>query len=81
MTADALKILDDALRLTDEDRADLAARLLESLDGETDAGATSAWDAEIRRRLDDLDRGNVKPVPWAEARRTIVKESDDAARP
>jgi putative addiction module component (TIGR02574 family) len=66
MTVNALKLLEDALRLTEKERADLAARLIDSLDPEVDADVASAWDAEIHRRLSELDSGVVKPVPWPE---------------
>jgi len=29
------------------------------------------WNDEIARRIQELDSGKVKPVPWAEARRQI----------
>ncbi|MBK9266039.1 MAG: addiction module protein [Polyangiaceae bacterium] len=29
------------------------------------------WDAVIRQRLEDIDAGEVKPVPWSEARERI----------
>jgi putative addiction module component (TIGR02574 family) len=56
-------------------RAALAARLLESLDSEIDEDAEEAWDAEIARRLDEIDSGRVKMIPWSEARRQIMETS------
>ena len=61
-------------RLADE-RGQLAARLLESLDADADADAADAWDEEIRTRLEDVRSGRVTPVPWAKALRQI--EADD----
>ncbi len=65
------KILKDALRLPAEARAALAGHLLESLDETVDEDVESAWSKEIARRIDDLDRGKVKTIPWSVARRQI----------
>jgi putative addiction module component (TIGR02574 family) len=55
--------------LSDEDRATLAARLLESLDpSEPDEGVEEAWAAEIARRMDDYRAGRAKTIPWSEVR-------------
>jgi putative addiction module component (TIGR02574 family) len=72
MSTQAEQVLGDAMKLTEADRADLAARLLESLDPEVDQGVEEAWRVEIERRLDALEKGQVKAVPWAEARRHIA---------
>ena len=60
-----------ALELSPEERAELADRLLGSLYGDPDIDA--AWDAEIARRIAQLDRGEVKALDGeevlAEARR------------
>ncbi len=76
MTSNAIKLLEDALGLPENDRADLAARLIDSLDQHGDDDAPLAWDAEIARRIADVDSGSVKPVPWPEARRMILGISD-----
>jgi putative addiction module component (TIGR02574 family) len=52
----ATDILADILRLPAEDRARLALELIRSLDGEPDIDAAQAWDAEIERRGDEVDR-------------------------
>lgn len=54
-----------ALALPPEERAALAAELLESLDSE-DEGAAEAWEVEIARRLTEIERGEVKLIPAAE---------------
>ena len=68
---DARQLLEQALRLSDEERAALAGELIQSLDAEVDADAEAAWSAEIRRRLERVDTGTAKTIPWAEARRRI----------
>jgi putative addiction module component (TIGR02574 family) len=67
------KVIEGALRLPKSARAALAARLLESLDTEVDEDAEEAWDAEIARRLEEIDSGRVKMVPWSKARRQIME--------
>ena len=74
--AHAADVIESALRLPPRERGDLAVRLIESLDAEVDEGAESAWDAEIARRLRELDSGAVEPIPWAKARATILGLDD-----
>ena len=72
MKNDSAELLKEALKLPPEARAALAGSLIDSLDQEVDEGAEAAWEAEIERRLTELDSGSVKPVPWSEARRRIA---------
>jgi putative addiction module component (TIGR02574 family) len=72
MTHEVSDILRKALALPPEARAALAGSLLESLDDTVDASVEEAWSQEIARRIEELDSGKVKPVPWAEARRQIT---------
>jgi len=78
MDATAKKLFEDALTLPDGERAELAASLIASLDQGADEDAQAAWDTEIARRVSELDEGSVRPVPWAEARRIIAGDSDEA---
>ena len=73
MTRDPGKLLKEALKLTPEARAALAASLLESLDETVDEDAEEAWAAEIAKRINELDSGAVTPIPWSEARRRILE--------
>ncbi|HYC88680.1 MAG TPA: addiction module protein [Thermoanaerobaculia bacterium] len=52
MTVNAQKLFEDALTLPANDRAELAAQLLASLD-EAEADVEAAWAAEIERRVAD----------------------------
>ncbi len=70
---DAKHLLDEALQLPAEARAALAAELIQSLDPQVDEDAEAAWSTEIRKRLDRLDAGVAKTVPWAEARRRLLR--------
>ena len=76
MNATAKQLYDNALHLPDSERAELAALLIESLDPDVDREVDEAWDAEIKRRIDELDNGAVTAVPWPEARRMILGLSD-----
>jgi putative addiction module component (TIGR02574 family) len=69
MTQAVSDLLKKALSLPPEARAALAGSLLESLDEAVDASAEEQWNVEIARRIEELDSGKVKPIPWAEARR------------
>ncbi len=73
MREDTLEILKRALKLPPEARAALAGTLLDSLDQEIDEEAESAWEKEIARRLESIDTGVVRTVPWSEARRRIAE--------
>jgi putative addiction module component (TIGR02574 family) len=68
---DSKQLLVEALRLPEAERAALAGELIESLETEVDADAEAAWSAEIRHRVEDLNTGRARTVPWAEARRRI----------
>ncbi len=58
-----------ALRLTEEERAELAQRLLLSLHAPSDDEMAEEWMAEARRRAMALDNGTVQTVPADEVRR------------
>jgi putative addiction module component (TIGR02574 family) len=67
----AADILKEALALPSEERAALAASLLDSLGADVDEDAEAAWAIEVHRRMAELDTGAVKTVPWAELRRRL----------
>jgi putative addiction module component (TIGR02574 family) len=71
MKQNQTNLLKEALKLPAEGRAALAAALLDSLDQEVDQDSEAAWDAEIDRRLRDLDSGTLRPIPWSKARLKI----------
>jgi len=65
-------LLNMALVLPEKDRADLAASLIASLEEPSDVNAQVAWAEEVRRRVAELDRGEVRAIPWNEARQRIA---------
>jgi putative addiction module component (TIGR02574 family) len=72
MKRNPAELLKEAMELPPEARAALAGSLIDSLDDQVDEDAEVAWDAEIARRIRELDEGKVKLVPWAEARRRLT---------
>jgi putative addiction module component (TIGR02574 family) len=54
------------------ERDEPARSLVESLDSSKDKSVRAAWDAEISRRIDEIDSGKVKPVPIKHARRRLA---------
>lgn len=71
------ELKEKAAQLSEPERADLALALIESLDGpaEDPAVVEDAWRLEIERRVGEIDRGEVKPIPgdevFAEVRRRL----------
>jgi putative addiction module component (TIGR02574 family) len=67
------KIRTEALGLAEEDRAVLAHDLLNSLDGSVDGNAAQAeaWDAEIERRLREVETGTAPTISAEESLRRI----------
>jgi putative addiction module component (TIGR02574 family) len=78
MSITADRVLKEALDLSEQERAGIAARLIESLDTnlEGDAAAVEkAWAAEIERRCAALDTGTTRTTDWQEVRRKIEAET------
>ena len=77
MTVMGSRVLQDALALSEQERAEIAARLIQSLDvvaeGEA-AEVEAAWAAEIERRCSALDAGTTGTTDWEDVRRQIKAE-------
>lgn len=71
MTQQASELLQKALALSEEERSALAVSLIDSLDATADEGAEDAWNREIARRIEDLDSGKARTVPWDKVRARI----------
>ena len=72
MAKDFNEVFRDATELSEHDRATLAGLLIESLEGEPDPDVEAAWAAEIERRVEELDAGTVKSIPWEEVRQRLL---------
>jgi putative addiction module component (TIGR02574 family) len=71
MNEEIAELLRRARALSSPERAELAFCLLENLAEAEDGSVQVAWDAEIARRLEDLNSGKVKPVSLEDARRRL----------
>lgn len=71
---DAKKLLDDALRLPEHQRAEMATKLLESLDDTDVSNVDDNWAAEIERRCAAVDAGDAVTSDWNEFRRRVERE-------
>jgi putative addiction module component (TIGR02574 family) len=71
MTDKSKVVLEEALKLTANERAEVAERLIASLDEVPDADVEQAWQEEVQRRLRQIDRGEVKTIPWEEVQRQL----------
>ncbi len=70
MTSRAQQVLQDALTLPVDERADVAAELLASLDGdggENPDDVQAAWATEIERRARRVIAGESEGVSWQDA--------------
>ena len=65
------KVRSEALGLSEAERAELAHNLVASLDGPADPDADTAWDAEILRRLAEIDTGTATLIDREEFRRRM----------
>ena len=76
MAAELNQVFNDALELSDSDRATLVGLLIESLEPseETDPEVEAAWAAEAERRWQEIESGQVKTVPWEEVRANLLHE-------
>ncbi len=58
----AERLLQEAMQLTSDERELLAVELFASL--EKEPGYDEAWEAEIRRRIGDVDSGKSQLAEW-----------------
>ncbi|NGP90236.1 addiction module protein [Fodinibius halophilus] len=77
MVTNYKRIEDSALKLEEKDRAELAKRLLKSLEDKVDEDIEQAWIEEINRRKKEIESGEVDTIPaekvLAEARKILKK--------
>ena len=71
MTPSAADLLKEALALDEADRAAVAGALIESLEGEVASVAAAALETAIRQRVEELETGAVRPLPWSEVRERL----------
>ena len=71
MTQKSQVLLEEALKLTAYERAEVAEQLIASLDEVPDTGVEQAWQEEVQRRLGQIECGEVQTIPWEEVRRSL----------
>jgi len=75
MTPQVSEVLERALALSAQERGLLIDHLIESLDeAPAEEGVEQAWDAEIKRRVDEIRSGKVKMIPGEQVLRELAKE-------
>lgn len=65
------ELLAQAVRLSPDDLELLVLRLQDRLEEFATPEIEAAWMAEAQRRLDAVDRGEAKPVPWEQVRKDL----------
>ena len=65
------EILRQALSLPEEQRAEVAGALLESLEPPADVDVEQAWREEVTRRIASLDADQAETIPWEEVREKL----------
>lgn len=71
----AASLFELAMELDDDEREELADRLYDSVACETPEWE-AAWLAEAKRRMVEIDTGDVEAVPWSEARQVLFAPID-----
>jgi len=65
------ELLAQAAKLSLDDRELLLVRLQLAFEESTDPDIEAAWIAEAERRMEALDRGEIRSIPWGEVRKTL----------
>jgi putative addiction module component (TIGR02574 family) len=68
MSGHAKTVLREALSLPEEERAEIAGALLESLEPAPEADVETEWRREVAARVAALDAGDVETIPWEDIR-------------
>ncbi|MGH8645998.1 MAG: addiction module protein [Gammaproteobacteria bacterium] len=66
MSSTLAELKEQAARLSEAERAELALSLIESLDGPADEDVEEAWRIEIERRIAQVESGEVQLIPGDE---------------
>lgn len=81
MSIAAEKLAEQVLALPQDDRADLAHRLIASLDETVDPDAETEWNEVIDRRSREIEEGKVDCHPIEETIREIRDELNARRQP
>jgi putative addiction module component (TIGR02574 family) len=70
-------VVEQALHLSKEERADLARRLIESIDndsGDPPSEVEATWNTEIDARVNAVESGHMSEAPWPEGLARIQQQ-------
>jgi putative addiction module component (TIGR02574 family) len=73
MSTTAQKIYMEVLSLPRQSRAEIAERILATLEEKSDSKAEKAWKAVIRRRRGEIHTGKAKTRPAADVMRKALR--------
>jgi len=73
MSTTAQKVCIEVLSLPKESRAEIAERILASLEDKTDSKAEKAWKTVVRRRRAEIYSGKAKVRPAEDVMRDALK--------
>jgi len=76
MSKNGAQVLEKALALPPEERAELADRLLSSLDEERHRRIDELWAEEAENRIDAFERGELEAVSVKKAFKTKAQSRD-----
>jgi putative addiction module component (TIGR02574 family) len=65
-------LLHEALTLPDDERAEIAGALLESLEPAPESDVDTAWRQEVAARVAAAEAGEVTTTPWEEIRERFM---------
>jgi len=71
MAGTVTKLIEQALGLSERDRAELAHRLLQSLEESKEEGVEDAWETEIAKRVEEVRNGTAIGRPAEDVFREI----------
>jgi putative addiction module component (TIGR02574 family) len=74
MSSEARKLLKAALRLPDKERAAVAQSLIHGLDEGMTLDADVEWAKEIARRVEDVESGKTRLLPWSKVREKLYRK-------
>jgi putative addiction module component (TIGR02574 family) len=57
--------------MSEEERAEMAEKLIASLDDSPEMDVEQAWQEEVQRRIHDIESGAAACIPWEEVRRRL----------
>jgi putative addiction module component (TIGR02574 family) len=63
------KIKKQALELSDQERAELAHMLIDSLHPEKEFESEEAWSEELKKRIDRYEQGKSSTKPWIDVKK------------